>query len=161
MLKNKTYIFQKSVDTIISLCYTTPAMKNTDSISTVVNAMVSKGVVRVDAEAFVNELIKWVANFGETQEEAIDKLMSDMKDTHFIYHHTDVASMQCLAAHVAFLSGSTEQEIIEVIDAVGEADYACSATHDILTLCGVDGVGFSTRSKVFTSMVLTAINTAF
>lgn len=135
-------------------------MKNTDSISTIVNAMVTKGVMRVDAEAFMYEVLKWVANFGETQEEAIDKLMSVIEDTHFIYHHTDVASMQCLAARAAFLSGCTEQEIIELVDAVGEADYACSATYDILTLCGVRGVGYSIRSKVFTSMELTAINIA-
>lgn len=135
-------------------------MKNINSISVVVDAMVSKGVMRVDAEAFVSEIVKWVANFGESQDEAINNLMETIEDTHFIYHHTDVASMQCLAARIAFLSGWTEQEAIELVDAVGEADYDCSTTYDILTLCGVEGVGYSIRSKVFTSMELTAINTA-
>ena len=76
-------------------------MKNINSFSVVVDAMVSKGVMRVDAEAFVSEIVKWVANFGESQDEAINNLMETIENTHFIYHHTDVASMQCLAARIA------------------------------------------------------------
>ena len=135
-------------------------MKNINSFSVVVDAMVSKGVMRVDAEAFVSDIVKWVANFGKSQDEAINNLMETIEDTHFIYHHTDVASIQCLAARIAFLLGWTEQEAIELVDVVGEADYDCSNTYVILSLCGVAGVGYSIRSKVFTSMELTAINTA-
>lgn len=133
-------------------------MKNTITISAIVEAMVTKGVMRVDAETYVTKLIEWMDNFGESEENVIKDFSSDMENIEFIYHHTDKAGMQCLAARAAHLSGWSEEEIAELVNAVGEVDFARTTTCDILSLCGFEGEEMTVCSKVFAPMCLTSIN---
>ena len=126
----------------------------------IINNMVTKGVMREDATSYVADYIKWVSMFGESEEDALNTLMCEMKDTVYLYHFTDVTGLQEVAARVGHKCGWNEKDIIEIVDAIGEVDYSCTATADVLNLCGIEGVGFTSPSKVFRHMKLTAFNTA-
>ena len=136
-------------------------MTNTIMKELIIDAMVTKGVMRVDAEQYLNQVIKTVISFGGNEELAIKKIANEMENTHFFYHHTDIASMQALAARAATLSGWYEEEIAILIDAIVSVDYTCTSPVEILNICGYCGGGHSIHSKVFKRMMLTSIITAF
>ena len=124
----------------------------------IINNMVAKGVMREDATSYVADYIKWVAMFGESEVDALNTLMGEMKDTIYFYHFTDVTGLQEVAARVGHKCGWNEKDIIEIVDAIGEVDYSCTATGDVLNLCGIEGAGFTSPSKVFKHMKITAFN---
>lgn len=136
-------------------------MTNTIMKDLIIDALITKGVVRVDAEQYLNQVIKTVISFGGNEELAIKKIANEMENTHFFYHHTDIASMQALAARAATLSGWYEEEIAILIDAIVSVDYTCTSPVEILNICGYCGGGHSIHSKVFKRMMLTSIITAF
>ena len=136
-------------------------MTNTIMKDLIIDALITKGVMRVDAEQYLNQVIKTVISFGGNEELAIKKIANEMENTHFFYHHTDIASMQALAARAATLSGWYEEEIAILIDAIVIVDYTCTSPVEILNICGYCGGGHSIHSKVFKRMMLTSIITAF
>ena len=127
----------------------------------IIDALITKGVMRVDAEQYLNQVIKTVISFGGNEELAIKKIANEMGNTHFFYHHTDIASMQALAAQAATLSVWYEEERDILIDAIRDIDYTCTSPVEILNICGYCGGGHSIHSKVFKRMMLTSIITAF
>ena len=132
-------------------------MTNTIMKDLIIDALITKGVMRVDAEEYLNQVIKTVINFGASEELAIKKIANEMEDTHFVYHHTDIASMQALAAHAATLSGWYEEERARLVDDIRDIDYTCTSPVEILNICGYGGGGHSIHSKVFKRMMLTSI----
>lgn len=144
------------------LCYTSPAMSDTDIISVAVDAIVAKGVMRVDAEAYVNKYIKLSIIFCYPTEDMvnllIDKLMNDINDIHFIYHGKDKAGIEYLTARAAFFAGCTEKEIFELVNTIKENNCTWGefCENEILAASGVELLPFRVSSKVFKSMVLSA-----
>lgn len=139
-------------------------MSNTNNNPTIkekiINNVVAKGVMREDAKSYVAECIKWGEMLGQSEERTLNMLMFTMTDTIFFYHFTDMTGLQELAVRIAHKCGWSESEIIEIVDAIGKVDYSCTATGDVLNLFGIEGVGFSSPSKVFRHMTITAFNTA-
>ena len=134
-------------------------MTNTIMKDLIIDALITKGVMREDAEEYLNQVIKTVINFGGNEELAIKKIANEMEDTHFYYHHTDIASMQALAARAATLSGWYEEERARLVDDIRDIDYTCTSPVEILNICGYGGGGHSIHSKVFSRMMLTSIIT--
>ena len=136
-------------------------MTNTIMKDLIIDALITKGVMRVDAELYLNQIIKTVISFGASEELAIKKIASEIENTHFFYHHTDIVSMQALAARAATLSGWYEEERDILIDAIASVDYTCTSPVEILNICGYCGGGHSIHSKVFKHMMLTSIIAGF
>lgn len=132
-------------------------MTNTIMKELIIDALITKGVMRVDAEQYLNQVIKTVISFGGNEELAIKKIANEMENTHFFYHHTDIASMQALAVRAATLSGWYEEERARLVDAIRDIDYTCTSPVEILNICGYCGGGHSIHSKVFNRMMLTSI----